>query len=237
VDLEFPTDIPLRLLNNWGLDLTLEEHRDALWSQCETIKPRLVILDPLYLLFAGVNYNDAHQLAPYLKWLLSLRNEFNCAVQIVHHYKKLQQNGTVLRGGQRLMGNATLHGFLDCGLYTEQIEAEDVHGEKIRGMYYTRVEREFRAIEPQTGLEVGLKLGSPGALDMQAKINRWDLERVLASAIDKSPGITTTKLAELFGLDKRSVLTRCRGYGFDVKTSPRGRGLTHKVFPQQNGNG
>jgi hypothetical protein len=233
ITLEFPSDIPLRLLNNHGLDLTYEDHREALWRECEMVKPRLVILDPLYLIYAGVNFNEAHALAPHLQWLLALRNEFDCAVIVVHHYKKQRQDSPS-RGGQRLMGNATLHGFLDSALYTERMEDRKSNGKK--GMYYTRVEREFRSMEPQSALEVGIKLGQPGDLEMKVEIGRWDLQRTIEDLVTEREGMTVNQLAEELGITRFVALGRCRDSSvLEVIEGRRGRGLSHRVVPQSNG--
>src|SRR5215831_2530710 len=153
-DLTLPDDIPMRLLNNYGFDLTLGDHQEGLWKEVERFKPRLVVLDPLYMIMAGINFNQAHELAPYLKWLLALSNEFNCAVCIIHHFRKAQP-GNNTRPGQRLMGNATLHGFVDSALYCEQMDPDDP---RKTGTLYTRVHREFRSIEPQRALEFGIRM-------------------------------------------------------------------------------
>lgn len=229
VDIEFPSDIPIRLLNRFGLDLTEEEHRDALFAECEVVKPKLIILDPFYLLFAGVNFDKAHDLAPYLKWLLSLAEEFQCAVMVVHHFRKQQFGNMNVRPGQRMMGNATLHGFVDAALYAEQMEAPDRREKK---RFWTRVEREYRSIEPQKALEVGLRMSRPGLLDMEVEISKYDLQRAIENLVFEQPGITVNQIAEQLGIDKRTALGRCRDSSTVVVTSVgKGRGRSNTVNP------
>jgi hypothetical protein len=242
VTLEFPTDIPMRLLNNYGLDLTTEEHRDAIWAECEMIKPSLVVLDPLYMIFAGVDFNAAHELAPYLKWLLALSNEFNCSVCIVHHLRKQSQQVTNVRIGQRLMGSATLHGFVDSALYAEQMDPETVyHKLRAEGMTYTRLEREFRAIEPQKALELAIGMGQPGQLGMNVSIAKWDLQRAIEEMAIEQPGVTARQIAKSLDVNPNVVLGRCRdSTTVVVKTAVRGRGQSYRIYPQTwetNGDG
>jgi hypothetical protein len=80
LDLSFPDEIPFWILNNWGFDLSIEEHRDLLVGAVEEIRPAAVILDPLYLMVGAVNYDKAHEMVRFLKWLMRLRYEFNTAV-------------------------------------------------------------------------------------------------------------------------------------------------------------
>jgi hypothetical protein len=233
-EIRFPEDIPMRLLNNYGLDLTLEHHREAIWRECERTKPRLVVLDPMYMLFAGLNFDKAHELAPYLKWLLALSTEFKCSVCLIHHFRKAQP-GNNTRPGQRLMGNATLHGFIDSALYAEQIPADDRR--RSTSTMFTRVHREFRAIEPQKALEFGFKMGPPGELGMQVEINSYDLTARLEDLVHEQPGVGRKILSDMTGVDPRVILGRLRDSKVvTVKTTKRGFGNSYTFFPtEKNG--
>jgi hypothetical protein len=145
---------------------------------------------------------------------------------VIHHYKKWRE-GIPARGGQRLMGNATLHGFVDSALYSEQMPPED---KRRKGMYWTRVEREFRSMAPQSALEVGLKLGTPGSLDMEVEVSQWNLQSHLEEHVERNGEMTVNQLAEALGIDKRTALMRCRGSEvLTVISGKAGRGNTHRV--------
>jgi hypothetical protein len=65
VDLDFPGDVPLRVLNNFGFDLDIEEHRDMLVAEVESVQPVLFVLDPLYLILSD-DVNNADRLRRFL---------------------------------------------------------------------------------------------------------------------------------------------------------------------------
>ena len=236
-DIEFPRDIPLKVLNNFGVDLTFEAHRDAIERELAAYKPKLLILDPLYMLFAGVNFDKAHELSPYLRWLTRMSNEYKCAVMIIHHFRKYQaQTWGYARPGQRLMGNATLHGFIDSAIYTEQSRMTKASSD---GMLYTTVEREFRSVEPKKAIELGLKLGRPGRLKMEVDLSMHDLQGMIENLIMEHPGIAINDIAKTFDRDRRDILTRVNGSNrVELKLGGRGRGNTTKAYPVgfRNGN-
>lgn len=227
VELDMPADVPLRLLNNYGFDLDVEEHRDMLWVEVDQLRPVLVLLDPLYLILGGADENHSAQLRPFLKWLMHLRYEFNCAVAVIHHFHKQSQSPgvTVRRAGQRLMGSATLHGWVDSAIYASAMEEERT------GWTKTQVETEFRSMAPQKPIEMALHMGDPGDLKMEVELAKYDLAGLIRRIVADQPGVTVVALAEQLGMDKRSVLARVRGTeGFIVKEGTRGRGKSHTVF-------
>jgi hypothetical protein len=225
VHLDLPDDVPLAILNNWGFDMADPEHREALESEIDKMRPALVVLDPLYLMVGTASMRNEQEITPYLKWLTALRFEYNCAIQVVHHYKKLQQGG-VSSGGQRLMGSATFHGWLAAALYSEALEEN-------RASYLRlRVSREFRAMPPQQPLEISIKMGKPGSLVFEPTVRGYDLSEEVVSIVEQDPGITASRLCELLGVDKRTALARARGSGkLRVERGKRGRGYSHRVFP------
>jgi AAA domain/RepB DNA-primase from phage plasmid len=233
--IEFPTDIPLTLLNNYGFDLTREEHRDALLRECEKIQPRLVVLDPLYMVMAGVNFNNAHDLAPYLKWILKLSNDFKCSVILVHHFRKMQsgaQDITTVRPGQRLMGNSTLHGFVDSGLYVEQGLAKGAGSSTMS----TRMYREFRSAEPQKPLDLTFAIGPPGSLEFNVDFDTEDLKRAIRDIVRKKSGITARQLELTTGIEKGVILDYCtRSKYIKVDTRNRGYGVQYTLRWVGNG--
>lgn len=230
VELDFPHDLPLRLLNNYGYDLSLEEHRDMLEAEVQELKPALVILDPLYLILGDADENNSSSLRPYLKWVMQLRYEYDCAVAIIHHFRKQSQGPGIVkqRAGQRLMGSATLHGWVDSAIYASAMD------ETRKGWTRTQVETEFRSMAPQQPIELALRMGNPGSLNMEVELARFDAAGMLRRMVIDEPGVTINALAEMTGMDKRTVLSRLRGDseggGFIIKEGGKGRGKSHRVF-------
>jgi KaiC/GvpD/RAD55 family RecA-like ATPase len=227
VELDFPHDLPLRLLNNYGYDLSIEEHREMLEAEVQELKPALVILDPLYLILGDADENNSSSLRPYLKWVMQLRYEYNCAVAIIHHFRKQSQGPNVVkqRAGQRLMGSATLHGWVDSAIYASAMD------ETRKGWTRTQIETEFRSMAPQQPIELALRMGNPGSLAMEVELARFDAVGMLRRMVIDEPGVTVNQLAEMTGMDKRTLLSRLRGEeGFVLKEGGKGRGKSHRVF-------
>lgn len=232
IELEFPADIPLRLLNNYGIDLTLEEDREMLETEIRNVRPVLVIIDPLYLAFGGVDVDRANMLYPYLKWLLYIRNEYNTAIAVVHHFSKAptDRSSRQRRVGQRLAGSHTLHGWVDSAIYCSQIEDDRA------GYVGVRVEPEFRSMAPRRPMDVRLWWGSPGDLRMQAEISRFDLTGQIVELVREEPGITVNRVAEILESSKRTVLGRARdSHLIELAGGRRGRGHSWQMFVSDNG--
>jgi AAA domain/RepB DNA-primase N-terminal domain len=141
-----------RLLDNWGLNLAMEEHRDLLEGEIQREEPALVILDPLYLMLGGVNYDRHNELQPYLKWLKDIRYTYGCGIVVVHHYAKQRQDG-IVKGGQRVLGSMTLHAWTDSAVYLSRRDSEDPLTTK------TSIETEFRAQAPTDNRELVIHWG------------------------------------------------------------------------------
>ena len=83
-------------------------------------------------MFEG-DINSAKELSPVLQFLLSVRDTYGCSIMVVHHWNK---NGSSSRGGQRMLGSATLHGWTDSSLFLSRDDGDVV------------IEREFRSASP-----------------------------------------------------------------------------------------
>lgn len=144
---EFPKELPIRILNNWGFDLTKDEHREVLTREIDRVKPVMIILDPLYLMLGDLNDNSAHELREVLVWLLQLKTKYNTSIIILHHWNK---GGVSPRGGQRMLGSTTLHAWVESALYNS-LEGNDII-----------MEREFRAFSRHSDLRLTIDMSDPG---------------------------------------------------------------------------
>lgn len=135
---KLPPAIPLMFYNDFAFDMTMHDDREAIEEIIRNEGIKMVIFDPLYLMIGGADENSAQEMRPILSWLLRIRNLYNCAVVVVHHWGK----GSVSRGGRgvggtRLLGSTTIYGWLEAALYLEAYHQAD---NSIR----VTVEREFR---------------------------------------------------------------------------------------------
>lgn len=224
VTLEFPNEIPFRILNNYGFNLTLEEHRVLLEEEIRAVRPAMVILDPLYLIFGGVNTDRTEFVYPFLRFLMNLRYEYDCAIVLAHHMSKKTEVSKTARPGQRLAGSHTFHGWVDCALYTELLE----QGERL---VRVKIEREFRSQPPQKPVELELRMGDPGDLVFDATLRGWDISGQLEALVGSDPGITARAAADQLGHDKRTILKIARGSeSVRLVAGKRGRGHSHRLF-------
>jgi hypothetical protein len=229
IELSFPHDLEFFLVNHAGLDLTAEDHQEALIADIEKIQPVLLILDPLYLMLGSANENESHQLRPTLSWLLKLRYNYKLALCVVHHFRKQTQGmGVAVRAGQRLMGNATLHGWVESSLYMEVGESDDLDPKVLP----VRVTPEMRNMPPRPVMDILLRMGDPGDLEFEAQVQGVDPGSDVLRVVGED-GCTLRQLAEALGVDKRTARKRAESVGCRVyKKSARG---TLRVSPPSLG--
>ena len=145
--IEFVPDLPITFLNNFGYSFSDPLHQELLEKAVAEVKPVLIVFDPLYLMFEG-DINLAKELYPVLNWLLHIKNDYKSAVMLIHHWNK---GGSSYRGGQRMLGSTTLHGWTESALYLET--KEDCDQPTIV------VEREFRGAGMYPKMEMTLGMG------------------------------------------------------------------------------
>jgi len=105
--------LPVEVITAPTLRLDTETDRRRLTQTVATLRPRLLILDPLIRLHR-VDENDASQIAALLSYLRGLQRQFELAVLLVHHARK---DAHSTRPGQALRGSSELHGWGDSNLY------------------------------------------------------------------------------------------------------------------------
>lgn len=164
-----PPSLPIHYINQQGFLLSDPDHLELVENFLEEVRPVAVMFDPLYLMFDG-DVNSAKDLNPALSWLLYLKQKYQTAVILVHHWNK---GGTSRRGGQRMLGSTTLHGWIESAWYlsvsgteaderNQEDEDDDLNKE---AEYVTlTLEREFRGagVFPKLDLTVSMgKFGDP----------------------------------------------------------------------------
>ena len=155
-----PPSIPILFYNDFGFDMTMPDDQEAIETVIRQEGVKTVMFDPLYLMIGGADENSAREMRPILQWLLRIRNLYNCAVVVLHHWGK----GTPGRGGRgvggiRLLGSTTIYGWLEAALYLEANRSE--HGVQVV------VEREFRERPSPPPIAFNLTIGDIGSTEYE----------------------------------------------------------------------
>jgi len=194
---EFPPKLPIYFLNNAGFCMTDDEDKLSLEHKIKKIKPVLIIFDPLYLMLGDADENSAKDLRPILNWLVYLRYTYGCAIMILHHWNK---KGFSSRGGQRMLGSATLHGWVESAWYT-----------KMKGNDLVDIEREFRSFPKPAHTKLAFNLSEPGNLDYDVNIiEEDDTLEMLRDYMASTKIFATTELKNHLGCstDKLKALLK-----------------------------
>jgi RecA-family ATPase len=226
-DITWGPDIPLHMINQQSFLLTDPIHQKQLEDIIKEMKPALVIFDPLYLMFDG-DINSAKELAPVLTWLLEIKNRYHCGVMLIHHWKKSSEKDSK-RGGQRMLGSTTIHGWIESAWYItadsaaeadedltedeENLNEEEVN--KSSAHARVTVEREFRGAGLHPRIDVDLTMGEMGSFEYSATVG---LHR---PAKKKQKGLTPDEIER----EIEKVL-KTRKDGMPEKELARAAGLT-----------
>lgn len=156
VVVQFPPSLPIHFYNDFAFDMASQDDREALEEHVQQEGPRLILFDPLYLMIGDADENSAKDMRPILSWLLRLRNLYNCAVVVVHHWGKgVQGRGGKGVGGVRLLGSTTIYGWLEAALYLEASRTDS-------GQIQVVAEREFRERLAPPPVALALTMGQVG---------------------------------------------------------------------------
>jgi len=218
----FPPILPLHFINQQGFQFRDPVHCEIVEKTIQEIEPVLVIFDPLYLMFDG-DMNTSKDLSPALTWLLNLKKRYKMGVVLVHHWNK---GGQSPRGGQRMLGSTTLHGWVESAWYLRvQGSNDSKQQEDEEGVFVDRpsgepvslvVEREFRGAGTYPKIESTIKMGDPGDptynIDFKKHVGRGhrsitpDLRSDILNSLEMSSGgVSQRKLAEDTGAGRRAI--------------------------------
>lgn len=193
IDIKSPEDLPIYMVNRSGMNLTLEDDKEWIQALCKEIKPVLIILDPIYLMFGDIDGNSAKELAGILQWLITLSTDNNTAVMLVHHFNK---GGSSSRGGQRMLGSVTFHAWVQSAIYNRVVE-----GKKNT----ISVEREFRSFMTPDELEICFNLGEPGEMCYDVKVGEKDMSLTSAIEVLLDTAQTATELAGSLSISTKEL--------------------------------
>ena len=200
IQVEWGRDVPIFMINQTGFTLDDPSNLVALEELIQRIRPVAIQLDPLYLMFSG-DVNSAQELNPVLTWCLYIKQTYNCAVMLIHHYGK--GNSDNKRSGQRMLGSTTLHGWVESATY---VEVQDPIGKTA----VITLDREFRGAGIYEKVDLHLNQGDFGDPTYSAKIvahsqSEEDVSEQVVDALRGKDLQSKTSICKLAGLSQRQV--------------------------------
>ena len=202
----FVDDLPITYINQQGFLLDDVSHQKQMEDIVKTIKPRLIIFDPLYLMFTG-DLNSAKDLNPMLSWLIRLKEVYKTSVMLIHHYNK--GNAGASKGGQRMMGSNTLYGWIESAWYLYKEETQIVDAPTVVNMT-----REFRMSKPYQDVSAHISMGEIGSPQYNVEItnvgqvvrNEEQITEDMLSLLSKKPkGLKRRDICKIMNLSLNKV--------------------------------
>lgn len=202
--IEWARQLEIFFVNQQGFTLDDAANCEALEDMIRRVRPVAITLDPLYLMFSG-DVNSAKDLNPVLTWCLRIKQEYNCSVILVHHYGK---GSAEKRGGQRMLGSTTLHGWIESAWY---IQAQD----PVDGKGLVIVDREFRGAGIYDKVDMLLDIGASGNTKYDVTLSKHgevtggnsNVEEILEAIRMSNDLLSITQIGKATGLS-RTVLNK-----------------------------
>jgi len=224
LEVDMPTDVPLHMLDNWGFDLSVDEHWNLLQGYIEEIDPVLVILDPLDFIFGPIDINSSAQIQPIVRRIRKLSHAYNCAVMVIHHMHKQSQNTTGRRAGQRLAGSFAIHSFVDSGLYATRLPP------LVDGWSRISIEPEFRQVEPQKAIEIAWHFGQGTDVEFKVGAPQDDVgDKILEAMGSHRKRISLQDARDAAGVHAQTIARHVRKDA-RLRLAQSGRGNTTYIY-------
>lgn len=110
-------------LSNVPVILEDQAGRERIERELETVKPELLILDPLAAMTTG-DENSATEMGVVVRTLRGWRDTYGCAIVTVHHANKTKQEGTG-RAGLKMRGSTALYGSSEATISIERPDDDE----------------------------------------------------------------------------------------------------------------
>lgn len=195
-------NLPFSVFNLQGFKLEDDGKVGQVVQAIREQRPSLVILDPFINIISTESTDEyrgsavANALQTFKQW----REEFGCAVLVVHHWNKSADTG---RGGENMYASFAFHAWLESALHMRPVAEE---GEQIREV---TVEREFKADRSGSRfrIEWDIQTDRPGAdvyhpiVGTQVKTQKDDI----LIAIEENPETDLKTLARITGIPAKQL--------------------------------
>jgi hypothetical protein len=230
LEMKAAQELPIFIMNNGQFNLTDEDHMALLEELIKTHKPKLLVLDPLYLMTPGVDENSSSAMTPVLRDLLYLKQAHKLGILIVHHYNKPRADED-RHPGNRIAGSNVFYRWFESALYLEKGKSP---GE-------VRMTAEHRGSAPRGGVNLEFDIGEMGdmAYHVDVEVTKTTgvsaIRRQLKEIVEKEPGVSLVKTAEKLEVPKERLERIAKRMGYQTRVKkPDGRaGRPGKgIFPQ-----
>jgi hypothetical protein len=203
-------------MNNQGFNLRDKDHLSFLDERLGEAKakralPKLIVLDPLYLLAPGINESDSKDVSPILRRLLHLKQQWGVGILIVHHYNKPRQDED-RHPGNRIAGSNVFYRWFESALYLS----------KGKEPGQVTMSLEHRGHAPTGAIHLGFDIGEMGEDEyfVDVEIRRSEtsgLRKGLKLLLEANPkGLKLPIAARELDVSKEKIRSLARNMGYRV---------------------
>ena len=192
---KLPPRVPMDTALNTKFDLTSEEDIEWLHETVAHHKSKLLVLDPLYLMTPGLNENSAHDMVPVLSELLRVKQEHECGVLLIHHYKKQDRENPFNAEAARISGTGAFGRWYESLLLIEKGDEPS----------QVRIVPKHRMEAPTKGLTVDFNMGPMGdphydPVVTVPKDEAAEMYATIRDTVEANPGVTVAQMAKDLGM-------------------------------------
>jgi hypothetical protein len=156
-------DLPIRVCFRVP-HLTSALHLDAIACEVATLRPALVVVDPLYLAARGAKTSQLNEMGEHLENVQHVAMRYGAALAIVHHWNKTGEG----KGAKRMTGA----GGAEWGRVLVSVSVMTKHTDKTTGTTSVVLEWDFEGDEiPDTSLRVKRRVWSDNPDDLASPMH------------------------------------------------------------------
>jgi uncharacterized ubiquitin-like protein YukD len=188
---EAPASLPIKMLPlDVPFDLRNADDLHMLEKEIEETQPKLVVLDPLYMMARGLDENSNTEVSEVLQTLLQIKGKYGVGLLLVHHFNKAKDDdGRSLQ--TRISGAGALARWFESALYLEKGKA---FGE-------LTMTPEHRLSPSNTKIRVEIDMGDIGEDHYDVHVETYQvaavksLVKTVIDVVSEEPGITVADIA------------------------------------------
>lgn len=207
-------DLDLHVITAPSIRLDLARDQVRLQKTVRSLRPRLLVLDPLVRLHR-LDENSASEVSGLLSYLRSLQRELGVALVVVHHTRKNHSSG--IEAGQGLRGSGDFHAWSDSSLYLRRLRGDLILTVEHRSAS-APVPVSLRLVAARDDDDVHLEVSDP----CQAPTAQDSLETGLLAALGAEGPLTRGALRQKLAVKNERlgpVLTQLERQGLIERTA------------------